>query len=123
MTVEDDRARMDLPEKGLNRLTSFRGFHFRENEKVRSAEMVQGFPEDASGEKMMISNAERGVYQKYVKISVKLDMLEPIIQNKSADPEPLKSVLTISESILSDENRDTLQSLCHEGGFITRLFG
>jgi hypothetical protein len=61
MTVEDDGVRMDLSEPGLNRLTGFRGFHFRENEKVCSAEMVQGFPEDASREKMIISKAERGV--------------------------------------------------------------
>jgi hypothetical protein len=61
MTVEDDGARVDLSEQGLNGLTGFRGFHFRENEKVRPSEMVQGLPEDASREKMMISKAERGV--------------------------------------------------------------
>jgi hypothetical protein len=123
MTVEDDRIRMDLSEPGLNRLTGFRGFYFCENEKVGSAEMVQGLPEDASREKMMISKAERGVNQEDVKISVKFDMLEPIIQNKSTDPKSLQSVLTVSESILSDENGNTLQGLCHEGGFITRLLG
>ena len=123
MTVEDDGIRMDLSELGLNRLAGFRGFYFCKNEKVRSADMVQGFPEYASGQKMMISKAERSVNQEYVKISVKLDMLKPIIQEKSADPEPFKTALTVSESILSDENRNTLQSLCHEVGFIPRLFG
>ena len=43
-------------------------------------------------------------------------MLEPVIQNKSADPESLKSVLTVSESILSDENRNTLQSFAMRVG-------
>ena len=61
MTVEDHGIRMDLSEPGLNRLTGFRGFYFRENEKLGSAEMVQGLPEDASREKMMISKAERDV--------------------------------------------------------------
>jgi hypothetical protein len=108
MTVKDDGIRMHLSEPGLNRLTGFRGFNFCQHEKVGSAKMVQGFPEDASGQKMMISKAERGVDQNDIEISVKLDVLEPVIQKKSTDPESLKSVLPVSESVLSDENRNTL---------------
>jgi hypothetical protein len=119
MTVEDRRVRVDLSELSFNRLTGFKGFYFCENEKMRSAEMIQGFPENASREKMMISKAERGVNQNDVKISVKCNMLKPIIQDESADREPLQSVLAVPESILSDENRNPPQGLCHEEGFIT----
>ncbi len=122
VTMEDDGARMDLSKQGFNRLTALRRFYLRENEEVCSAEMVQGLPENASRQKMMISEADGGVNQKDVKIPVKLNMLKPVIQNKSADPEPLKSVLTVSEAIFSNENGNTLQGLRHEVRLITGLF-
>ena len=110
--------RMDVADLFFQRSRGLRIVYFGEKKKIGSAKMRQGFPQNSSWQKRLVSETNVRVDEQDIEVPVEGEMLVAIVQQQPFRAKLLKSDSTIGKPIFPDEDRDPLANLSHQKGFI-----